>query len=137
MKKFPILLLSVFSIGLSSVSVADDEMLRLATSLCEYAKGNDRTMLRKKLKDANLNLRQVHGGILCAKDDKYAGGTLLRSAFAHGSTEAIEFILSQIGSAGVTAAEHDGKTILQYAEEAAAADPSKAPLLALIKEKAG
>ena len=137
MKLWSVVVSSVLLVFAATTARADDEMLRLATSLCDYAKGNDRTMLRKKVKDANLSLRRIHGGILCAKDDKFSGGTLLRTAFAHNASESLEFIVSQVGSAGVSTPEHDGKTALQFAEEMAAADASKAPLLAIIKEKAG
>lgn len=116
---------------------ADDDLVRLATALCDYTKANDRSMLRKKLKDANLNLRRIYGGLLCAKDDVYAGGTLLRTAVAHNAGDSMEFILSQVGSSATSTPEHDGRTIIEWTEEAAKADPAKADLLAKLKEASG
>lgn len=128
------ILLAVCVVFAMGTVKADDDLVRLATALCDYAKANDRSMLRKKLKDANLNLRRIYGGLLCAKDDVYSGGTLLRTAVAHNAGDSLEFILSQVGKSATTTPEHDGRTIIEWTEDAAKADPAKADLLAKLKE---
>lgn len=134
MKKHLLLaLLPLLSAPASNVQAADDEYTRLAATLCDYAKANDRTLFRKKLKDADLQLRRVYGGISCGKDGSFNGGSLLRAAIASNATDVAEFILSQVGTAATSSPEHDGKTIVQWTEEAAAADASKKPFVDLLK----
>lgn len=134
MKKLLLLaLLPLLSAPASNVLAADDEYTRLAATLCDYAKANDRTLFRKKLKDADLQLRRIYGGVLCGKDGAFAGGTLLRTAIASNATDVADFILSQVGASATSSPEHDGKTIVQWTEEAAAADASKKPFLDLLK----
>lgn len=134
MKKHLLLaLLPLLSATASNVQAADDEYTRLAATLCDYAKANDRTLFRKKLKDADLQLRRIYGGVLCAKDGTYLGGTLLRTAIANNATDVADFILSQVGSSATSNPEHDGKTIVQWTEEQAAADASKKPFLDMLK----
>jgi len=134
MKKLLLLtLIPLLSAPASTVLAADDEYTRLAATLCDYAKANDRTLFRKKLKDADLQLRRIYGGVLCAKDGGFAGGTLLRTAIANNATDVADFILSQVGNSAVSNPEHDGKTILQWTEEQAAADASKKAFIDLLK----
>ena len=134
MKKLLLLaLLPLLSAPASTVLAADDEYIRLAATLCDYAKANDRTLFRKKLKDADLQLRRIYGGVLCAKDGAFSGGTLLRTAIANNATDVADFILSQVGNSAVSNPEHDGKTILQWTEEQAAADASKKAFIDLLK----
>ena len=134
MKKLLLLaLLPLLSAPASNVLAADDEYTRLAATLCDYAKANDRTLFRKKLKDADLQLRRIYGGVLCGKDGGFAGGTLLRTAIASNATDVADFILSQVGASATSSPEHDGKTIVQWTEEQAAADASKKPFLDLLK----
>lgn len=134
MKKLLLLaLLPLLSAPASTVLAADDEYTRLAATLCDYAKANDRTLFRKKLKDADLQLRRIYGGVLCAKDGGFAGGSLLRTAIANNATDVADFILSQVGNSAVSSPEHDGKTILQWTEEQAAADASKKAFIDLLK----
>lgn len=98
---------------------ADDEMDRLLVSICEFTKGNDRSNLRKKIKSADLQLRRIYGGIVCD------GQSLLRFAVNNNANEAAEFIVSQIGKDALSTPEKDGKSIMQFTEAAAAADPAK------------
>ncbi len=126
-------LLPMLTLTASNVQAADDEYTRLAATLCDYAKANDRTLFRKKIKDADLQLRRIYGGIQCGADGAFKGGTLLRAAIANNATDVAEFILSQVGNAAVSTAEHDGKTILQWTEEQAAADAAKKPFVDMLK----
>lgn len=107
------------SLLLSTSARADDDTDRLLVSICEYTKANDRSNLRKKIKAADLQLRRIYGGIICD------GQSLLRLAVASNANEAAEFIVSQIGKDALSAAEKDGKSVLQWTEAQAAADASK------------
>ncbi|NQD37208.1 DUF3718 domain-containing protein [Permianibacter sp. IMCC34836] len=135
MKKRHLLLalLPLLSAPASNVQAADDDYARLAATLCDFARANDRTLFRKKIKDADLQLRRVYGGILCGKEGAFNGGSLLRTAIAFNATDVTDFILSQVGNAAVSAPEHDGKTILQWTEEQAASDPAKKPFIDMLK----
>jgi hypothetical protein len=134
MKKILLLaLLPLLATPASNVLAADDDYTRLAATLCDFAKANDRTLFRKKLKDADLQLRRIYGGILCAKDGTFNGGSLLRTAIASNATDVADFILSQVGVSATSSPEHDGKTIVQWTEEVAATDASKKAFIDMLK----
>ncbi len=42
-----------------------NELLILATSLCEYTKANDRNEIRKRLKKSRVKLRSIYDDIQC------------------------------------------------------------------------
>lgn len=88
-----------------------DSLLRLATSLCESAKTDDRSGMRKKLKSARIRLRNIYSAISCGST-----GSLLRVATRSDSIKAAKFIATKIGKRKLGAAEYDGKTILQWTE---------------------
>lgn len=98
---------------------ADDDTDRLLVSICEYTKGNDRSNLRKKIKAADLQMRRIYGGIVCD------GQSLLRYAVNNNANEAAEFIVSQIGKDALNTPEKDGKSVVQWTQGQAAADPAK------------
>ncbi len=95
-------------VGLSAISFSTatqaDELLRLAVSLCEAAKTDDRSGMRKKLRSAKIRLRQIYPGIRCGSE-----GSLLRVATLSNSLEAATFIATKIGKNDLEAAEEDGK----------------------------
>ena len=126
-------LFSVFALSavtFSSVTQAND-VERLVMSLCEAAKADDRSGMRKKLKSAKLRLRNIYDGIHCGPM-----GSLLRVATKSGSIEAATFIATKIGKDNLAAAESDGKTIIQYAQElVAAGDASKQAFIDLYNSK--
>ncbi|WP_144393728.1 DUF3718 domain-containing protein [Pleionea sediminis] len=110
---------------------ADDRLLRLAISLCDFAKTDDRTSMRRKLRAAGMRLRAIYPAIKCGDD-----GSLLRVATINNAMSAAKFLASKAGSDAITAPGHDGKTIVQWAEElVAAGDESKKPFLELFKSE--
>ncbi len=119
---------------ISSEPAKADDMGRLVNSLCDFTKSNNRSQMRKKLKQAKIKLKRVYGGITCGATDGFSGGSLLRVATFFGSLDAAKYLVSQIGSGGVQAAESDGSTILAWTEALAASDPSKAANLAAFIE---
>ena len=44
---------------------ANDDLLRLAISLCDFAKTDDRTSMRRKLRAAGMRLRAIYPAIKC------------------------------------------------------------------------
>jgi len=104
-------LISLSIISFPTVSQAG-ELLRLAISLCESAKVDDRSGMRKKLKSAKVRLRLIYSGITCGST-----GSLLRVATMSGSLQAATFIATKIGKKKLGAGEEpDGKTIIQWTQ---------------------
>jgi hypothetical protein len=105
-----ITIISLSLLNFSSVSRADN-LDRLVTSLCESAKTDDRTGMRKKLKSAKIRLRNIYTGINCGPS-----GSLLRVATSSDSLQAATFIATKIGKKNLSSAESDGKNIVQWTE---------------------
>ncbi|MCW8875968.1 MAG: DUF3718 domain-containing protein [Kangiellaceae bacterium] len=104
---------------------------RLVVSLCESAKSDDRTGMRKKLKSAKIRLKNIYNGVQCGSE-----GSLLRVATASGSMEAATFIATKIGKKNLAAAESDGVSIVQFAESlVASGDVSKQAFVDLYQSK--
>ncbi|MBI2381393.1 MAG: DUF3718 domain-containing protein [Gammaproteobacteria bacterium] len=135
-----VLLVAAVALALPVPALAADDLSRVAATLCEYAKSNDRSGLRKKLDAADLDLRRVYDGIVCAGDGKFEGGSLLRAATAHGAMDSATFIATKIGKNGLNKAEKDGMTIVQWTEKKigggdAATKASLQPLLDMYKSE--
>lgn len=115
----------------SPTVTANDDLLRLATSLCEAAKADDRSTMRKKLKSAKLRLRAIYDAISCGAD-----GSILRVAILANAKEAATFVVAGIGEKGLAQPEPDGKTVVQWTEGlVAAGDASKQVFLDLFNSK--
>ncbi len=132
MKKSLIALASTFVL-LSTVNTpvkADDDLLRLAISLCDFAKTDDRTSMRRKLKAAGMRLRAIYPAIKCGPT-----GSLLRVATENNALDAAKFLASKAGDEAFTEVGADGKTLIQWAEGlVAAGDASKQEFVNLFKE---
>jgi ankyrin repeat protein len=110
---------------------ADEDLLRLAISLCDFAKADDRTSMRRKLKAAGMKLRAIYPAIRCG-----GSGSLLRVATENNALEAAKFLASKVSDDAFNTPEEDGKTLIQWAEGlVAAGDASKQPFVDLFKEK--
>lgn len=107
------------------------DIQRLAENLCEYAKTDNRSSMRKKLKSASMRLRAIYPGLICG-----SGGSLMRVAVTNDAMGAAKFIASKAGKKSLNAAEKDGKTVLEFTEGlVAGGDASKQPFVDLIKKK--
>ncbi len=124
MKIFVFAFFSVFFLSVSPQSQAG-ELDRVVASLCDYAKTNNRSSMRKKLKQAKLKLRRVYGGITCGAVDGFTGGSLLRVSTYFGAFDAAKFITSKIGKKGVNSTETDRKSILTWTESLVNSGSSK------------
>lgn len=121
-------LLSTFSF---STAAHADQVERLINSLCESAKADDRSGMRKKLRDAKLQLRSIYAGIKCDSD-----GSLLRAATNANAMDAATFIATKIGKENLEAPEPDGKNIIQWAQGlVAGGDASKQAYVDLFNSK--
>lgn len=105
---------SMLSLGSYQSHAAD--LQRVVASLCDYAKTNNRSSMRKKLKQSKLKLRSVYNEISCGATDGFNGGSLLRISTFFGSFDSAKFITSKIGKKGVTSSEADGKNILSWTQ---------------------
>lgn len=114
-----------------STSHANDDLLRLAISLCDFAKADDRTSMRRKLKAAGMKLRAIYPAIRCGST-----GSLLRVATENNAMEAAKFLASKVSDSAFTEPEEDGKNLVQWAEGlVAAGDASKQQFVDLFKDK--
>lgn len=107
--------LTVFFIASSNASV---DVTRLSEALCEYAKNDDRTSIRKKLRSAGLELRDVYTAFVCQPDGKFNGGTLLKTAAFYGAEDVSGFLIKKISKEDLAYKEHDGKTTAEWVKDA-------------------
>jgi ribosomal protein L17 len=116
---------------ISPTQAKADSIQRLAENLCEYAKTDNRSNMRKKLKVARLKLKEIYPGLTCGKD-----GSLMRVAVSNDSLNAAKFIASKAGKKGLANVEKDGKTALQFTEGlVTAGDSTKQPFVDVIQAK--
>ena len=109
----------------------DSALLRLAKNLCEAAKTDDRSGMRKKLKMANMRLKDIYFAIQCGST-----GSLLRVATESGSLEAATYISTQVGSKGIQDKGSDGKDIIEWTQNlVTAGDSKKQAFVDLFKSK--
>ena len=123
-----------FAVGLVCLAVSfpqqaeADELQRLAENLCKYAKSDNRSSMRKKLKVARVRLKEIYPGLICG-----SAGSLMRVAVANDSLNAAKFIASKAGRKGLRSVEKDGKTALQFTEGlVGAGDASKQAFVDII-----
>jgi Protein of unknown function (DUF3718) len=108
-----------------------NDLQRLAENLCEYAKTDNRSSMRKKLKSASMKLKAIYPGLICG-----SGGSLMRVAVANDAMNAAKYIASKAGKKSLKIVEKDGKSVLEYTESlVAGGDAGKQPFVDLIKEK--
>lgn len=101
---------------------ADEDLSRILAGVCDYVKVDDRASLRRKLDEAEVDLRRSYDDLKCGKE------SLLRVAAAHGSLEAATFIISKAGKRVIKDADGDGMSPLQFAEKRAGDGKIKAVL---------
>ncbi|MBV1908543.1 MAG: DUF3718 domain-containing protein [Kangiellaceae bacterium] len=122
------------AVGFMSVSTQNaqaGDLQRLAENLCEYAKTDNRSSMRKKLKGASMKLKAIYPGLICG-----TGGTLMRVAVSNDAVNAAKFIASKAGKKSLKIVEKDGKSVLQFTENlVASGDSSKQVFVDLIKAK--
>ncbi|WP_133405842.1 DUF3718 domain-containing protein [Parashewanella tropica] len=63
---------------------------QLFISVCSYVKANDKSRLRKKLKEGRLTLRNIYTDLKCNGDN------LLQTAYKAGANETGEYIVKRV-----------------------------------------
>jgi hypothetical protein len=104
---------------------------RLAASICEAAKTNNRSQMRKKLSKARLRLRDIYQGLRCGKE-----GSLLRVATNANAMDSAKYILSKAKKVALSKKDKDGDNIIQYTQKLVdAGDASKQEFLTFYQSK--
>ncbi|WP_371257782.1 DUF3718 domain-containing protein [Pseudoalteromonas sp. '520P1 No. 423'] len=119
---------SIFTLSVicaSSVlfSVSAQANDQLAASLCDYVAADDKSRLRKKMKETRIKLRNVFSGISCG------GNNLLRHAMANNAEGTGKFIVKKLPKSTLAS----GGDV----EWAGSNGHSSSPIVAAIKERAG
>lgn len=114
--------------------MAEDEVDRVASSVCEYIKLDDRSSMRRKLEDAGIDLRRTYDDMRCGRK------TPLRLAVESGALESATFLVSKVGKHAITDTGADGMSALQWGQKqlsvADAATKSKlAPIVTMMQSK--
>ncbi|MBW8192315.1 DUF3718 domain-containing protein [Neiella marina] len=101
---------AVLSVSMISLPSANANSVEQAlTSVCEYTAQNDKSRVRKALKNASLRLRDIYVGFECN------GLSLLRFAMSKNADDTGEFIAKKLSKKILSAPEKDGQTILDWA----------------------
>lgn len=95
----------------------------LAAAMCDYVAANDKSRLRKKLKESRAKLRNIYDAVKCN------GNNLIRHAISNNANEVGEFIVKKI-PASVLASSGD-------TDWANANGFSGSPILAAIAARSG
>jgi hypothetical protein len=110
--------LVIGSIALISISVTNHAQASLEDSLaniCAIVKADDKSELRKKLKNVENNyrvkLRDYYDGIKCG------GNSLIRVAVENNALEAGTLLVKKMPKKSLKAPENDGKTLLAWISE--------------------
>ncbi|RMH42767.1 MAG: DUF3718 domain-containing protein [Gammaproteobacteria bacterium] len=100
MKKFLYIPLFAFSMLLALPSQAAN-IERTVQTLCDYAKTNNRSAIRKRLKEARINLKAVYDAIQCGAGKGFEGGSLLKTATFFGAEHVAKFLIIRLGEKGL------------------------------------
>ncbi len=68
---------------------------QLFISVCGYVKANDKSKLRKKLKEGRVSLRNIYADLRCN------GQNLLQTAYGSSANEVGEFIVKRVSSKAI------------------------------------
>ena len=121
-------LIIVGLISLVSFDAQADSIGRLAVSLCDYSKNDDRNSIRKKVKSSGMKLRKIYSGIKCG------GDSLLRVAISGNAMNSASYLVKKVGKKNINKPESDGKTPLEWTKALVdGGDASKQPFLDLLK----
>ncbi|ALS97516.1 DUF3718 domain-containing protein [Lacimicrobium alkaliphilum] len=101
---------SAFTFAPASFADINDDL----ANICTIVKNDDKSELRKKLRDVQNNYRlrlgDYYTGISCG------GNSLIRYAMENGSTETGTYMIKRMGVSELTAAEKDGMPLQDWAQ---------------------
>lgn len=100
----------------------------LVESICGYVVTDNKSRLRKVLKENKVRLRNIYDSITCD------GQSILRFAIANDANAVGGFVSSKLSIKALQAPEEDGLTIVDWATEFG---HTGSPVIANIKDKIG
>ncbi len=116
-----------FAISVSAVALLSSGQAsanaQLAASLCDYVAADDKSRIRKKLKESRVKLRNIFDGVSCG------GNNLIRHAVVNNAVKSGTFIVKQMPK-GALASNGD-------ADWADANGHSGSEIIAALKTRAG
>jgi ankyrin repeat protein len=128
MRLLPVAIAALIAASFVSAPAIAADTDQLVANICDYVKSDDKSRLRKKMKESRVKLRNVYSGISCD------GSSLLRTAYNSNANNVGEFIAKRLPSSDLAIPEADGKTILDWA---VANGHDGSPITAAIKERVG
>jgi len=108
-----------------NLAQADDQ---LAEAICGYIEVDNKSRLRKVLKENKLRIRNIHDSVLCD------GQSMLRFAISSHANAVGGLIVSKLPVKALSEPGADGKTLNQWAQEFG---HSGSPIVASANDKIG
>ncbi|ATC97845.1 MULTISPECIES: DUF3718 domain-containing protein [Pseudoalteromonas] len=91
----------LFTLSVSSAALLSSHTVnaneQLAASICDYVAADDKSRIRKKLKESRVKLRNIYAGISCG------GNNLIRHAIVSGADGVGEYIVKQLPKSDLAA----------------------------------
>jgi len=125
MKKLLTIAIASTALMAPNLAVADEQ---LAEALCGYIEVDNKSRLRKVLKENKMRIRNIHDSIFCD------GQSMLRFAISSDANAVGGFIVSKLPVKALEEPAADGKTLNQWAQEFG---HSNSPVLASANDKIG
>ncbi|MCL1076683.1 DUF3718 domain-containing protein [Parashewanella spongiae] len=91
-----IILAGVVLIATSFIVPTSHANEQLLISVCSYVKDNDKSRLRKKLKEGRITLRNIYADLKCNSNN------LLQTAYSSSADEVGEYIVKRVSSKALT-----------------------------------
>ncbi|SDJ59592.1 Protein of unknown function [Ferrimonas sediminum] len=82
---------------------------QLIANICQYVQADNKTRLRKKLKESRIKVRTIYDGIKCN------GESMIRSAMTNNADGVGVFLVKKLSAAQLKAKEQDGQSVLEWA----------------------
>ena len=125
MKKLLTITIASTALMAPNLAVADEQ---LAEALCGYIEVDNKSRLRKVLKENKMRIRNIHDSIFCD------GQSMLRFAITNDANAVGGLISSKLSIKALSEPEEDGMTIVEWAN---AFGHSGSPVIANIQDKIG
>ncbi|USD37942.1 MULTISPECIES: DUF3718 domain-containing protein [Ferrimonas] len=82
---------------------------QLIANICQYVQADNKSRLRKKLKESRIKVRTIYDGIKCN------GESMIRSAMTNNADGVGVFLVKKLSAAQLKAKEQDGQSVLEWA----------------------
>jgi len=125
MKKLLIVAMASATLFVPNMVKADEQ---LAEALCGYIEVDNKSRLRKVLKENKMRIRNIYDSVFCD------GQSMLRFAISSDANAVGGFIVSKLPVKTLKEPAADGKTLIQWAQEFG---HSNSPVVASASDKIG